>query len=124
MCGAAGSGEGVWWQRWNQVRCLCEHNPKLGIMLDVPAVLPPKEEIVRWHGEPVKALVLSTSVFLVNKRGYPTLSKAHQEMLTTFFQHGVQVGVSALQCFGTSIFGLYFRLLSSQGSQLWACPWL
>lgn len=73
------------------MRCLSWHSAKVGVVLDVPAVLPPKEEIVRWHGEPVKALMLPTSVFLVNKRGYPTLSKAHQDMLLTFFSHGVQV---------------------------------
>ncbi|BDA41363.1 Protein arginine N-methyltransferase 5 [Coccomyxa sp. Obi] len=79
------------WERWNQVRCLSWHSAKVGVVLDVPAVLPPKEEIVRWYGEPVKALMLPTTVFLINKRGYPTLSKAHQELLLTFFSHGVQV---------------------------------
>jgi hypothetical protein len=88
------------WERWNQVRCLTWHNAKLGVVLDVPAVLPPKEEIVRWYGEPVKALLLPTSVFLINKRGFPTLSKAHQDMLLTFFNHGVQVGVGLQPCFG------------------------
>lgn len=53
---------------------------------DVPRL----EEVLRWHGEPVKALLLPTSAFLTNRRGYPTLSKAHQELLTRFFQMGVQ----------------------------------
>jgi hypothetical protein len=30
-------------------------------------------------------------VFTTNKRGYPVLSKAHQELLATAFRFGVQV---------------------------------
>ena len=36
-------------------------------------------EILRWLGEPIKTLLFHTSVFLTNKKGYPVLSKAHQE---------------------------------------------
>jgi hypothetical protein len=53
--------------------------------------VPDLDEVLRWHGEPVKALLLPTAAFLTNKRGYPTLTKAHQELLTRFFQMGVQV---------------------------------
>ena len=56
--------------------------------------MPDLDEVLRWHGEPVKALLLPTAAFLTNKRGYPTLSKAHQELLTRFFQMGVQVRLS------------------------------
>ena len=85
------------WRAWNSVRCLCNHNSKLGALLEVQAEVPPLQEVLRWHGEPVKALLLPTSAFLTNKRGYPTLSRAHQELLTRFFQMGVQVGLPPLQ---------------------------
>jgi protein arginine N-methyltransferase 5 len=84
-----------WWELWNQVRSLCGHSPKLGVVLDVPAALPPEEEVMRWHGEPVKAVMVPTSVFQTNKRGFPALSRAHQELLTTFFQQGVQVAAQS-----------------------------
>ncbi|EIE25124.1 protein arginine N-methyltransferase 5 [Coccomyxa subellipsoidea C-169] len=100
------------WERWNQVRCLTWHNAKLGVVLDVPAVLPPKEEIVRWYGEPVKALMLPTSVFLNNKRGYPTLTKAHQEMLLTFFAHGVQSAASEAAAAAVHPLRVYCEYLS------------
>ena len=45
-----------------------------------------------WAGEPVKAVMVSTSLFLTNKRGFPTLSRAHQALLASFFRLGVQVG--------------------------------
>ena len=45
----------------------------------------------RWCGEPLKAVIVPTSVFSTNKRGYPVLSKAHQELLATVFKWNVQV---------------------------------
>lgn len=75
---------------------MCNHSTKLGVLLEVQSEVPRLEEVLRWHGEPVKALLLPTSAFLTNKRGYPTLSKAHQELLTRFFQMGVQ---ASLQCY-------------------------
>ena len=54
--------------------------------------MPPQQEVERWLGEPVKALALSTSAFLQNRKGFPVLPKAHQEVLTSFLQLGVQVG--------------------------------
>lgn len=79
------------WHWWNRLRCFCSHNSKLGVILEIPAVLPPQECIDRWTGEPVRAVLLSTKVFQTNKRGYPALSKAHQAVLTAFFQLNVQV---------------------------------
>ena len=60
-------------------------------MLDIPESLPPAISWRRWIGEPVKVAVLPTSAFVTNKRGYPTLPKSHQALLTTFFSHGIQV---------------------------------
>lgn len=85
------------WRAWNSVRSLCNHSSKLGALLEVQAEVPPLQEVLRWHGEPVKALLLPTNAFLTNKRGYPTLSRAHQELLTRFFQMGVQVALPPLQ---------------------------
>ncbi|RLU15326.1 hypothetical protein DMN91_012320 [Ooceraea biroi] len=40
--------------------------------------------IDRWLGEPVRCLVLPTTLFLTNKKGYPVLSKAHQAIVKKF----------------------------------------
>lgn len=107
---AAGSGGGcshaaaqcaVWearqqdpWEWWQQLRTLCEFQPKLGVVLEVPASLPSDTEIERWYGEPVRALLLPTSLFITNRKGYPTLSKRHQHVVTAFMRMTVQVVLS------------------------------
>ena len=54
-------------------------------------------QVQRWLGEPVKAVLLPTSCYTRNKKGYPVLSKAHQELVTSMFQHNVQV-CAAVPC--------------------------
>ena len=44
----------------------------------------------RWLGEPVKCLILQTSFFLVNKKGYPVLPRALQNMVRQFYPLRVQ----------------------------------
>ncbi|KAL4443757.1 hypothetical protein ABPG75_011494 [Micractinium tetrahymenae] len=82
------------WEWWNQLRFLCHHNNRLGVVLELGADLPSAEDLQRWRGEPLKAVVLPTSIFMTNKRGYPTLSKRHQEFLADCFRRGVQVVLS------------------------------
>lgn len=202
------------WEWWNQMRFLCHHNSRLGVVLELGADLPATEDLQRWRGEPLKwagrggggsragapwhwasvlagtrpavaqrcglahptrgrchacvtlarcpraagmgvrdrgcavpqqraphrcthrfsdgpdgaafasradvpcyvpgtctaawssdraharprcsrAVLVPTSIFMTNKRGYPTLSKRHQEFLTDCFRRGVQVGGAA-----------------------------
>ena len=47
-------------------------------------------KIFRWLGEPVKCLILQTSFFLVNKKGYPVLPRALQNMVRQFYPLRVQ----------------------------------
>lgn len=72
--------------RWNTFRSLCDWSKKLDVLLEVTADLPEDEMIQRWLAEPVKAVLVSTSLFLTNKKGYPVLSKAHQAVLRSFFK--------------------------------------
>ena len=51
-------------------------------MLELGPDLPEDdEEIERWCGEPLRAVVLPTAIFMTNKKGYPTLSRRHQVVL-------------------------------------------
>jgi type II protein arginine methyltransferase len=59
--------------------------------MQLPEVLPPEPEIERWMGEPVKALALPASIFIRNRKGFPVLPKAQQELVGRFLQLGVQV---------------------------------
>ncbi|KAF8064646.1 PRMT5 [Scenedesmus sp. PABB004] len=87
----AAQGGGDWFEFWLMVHALCEHSTLLGVALEVPADLPPQAAVKRWLAQPLKALILPTSVFTTNKRGYPVLSRAHQELVSLAYSHSVQV---------------------------------
>ena len=43
------------------------------LALEVSKELPPDNELDRWLGEPVKVAVLSTNVFILNRKGKYTI---------------------------------------------------
>ena len=59
--------------------------------LQLSETMPPDAEIERWLGEPVKALALPASIFIHNRKGFPVLPRAQQELVGRFLQLGVQV---------------------------------
>eukprot|EP00455_Lapot_gusevi_P049550 TRINITY_DN7042_c0_g1_i2.p1 TRINITY_DN7042_c0_g1~~TRINITY_DN7042_c0_g1_i2.p1 ORF type:complete len:646 (+),score=142.20 TRINITY_DN7042_c0_g1_i2:62-1939(+) len=79
------------WEIWNQIRFMCEHHPRLGVALEITSDLPSNEEQLRWYGESVRAVVLPTSIFLTNRRGFPVLSRPHQQFLAGLFKRQVRV---------------------------------
>lgn len=70
---------------------MCSFEKKIGVVLEVSADLPSQDELDRWCGEPVKSLLLPTSIFLTNRRGYPVLSRQHQAFIKAMAQLDVQV---------------------------------
>ncbi|GLC44329.1 hypothetical protein PLESTB_000481500 [Pleodorina starrii] len=94
----AGPGALDGWEAWHQVRAQCDHHNLLGAALLVGPTLPSAASLDRWRGESVKAVLLPTAVFTANKRGYPVLSKPHQELLAMFFKMGVQVVLTGEAC--------------------------
>uniref|UniRef100_A0A8D8CZL7 Protein arginine N-methyltransferase n=2 Tax=Culex pipiens TaxID=7175 RepID=A0A8D8CZL7_CULPI len=72
------------WNWWNNFRSYVDHDTHVKVALEFTADIPKKEEIYRWLGEPVDAIVISSSIFLTNSNNYPVLSKAHQELLVLF----------------------------------------
>jgi protein arginine N-methyltransferase 5 len=42
------------WEWWNQLRFLCHHHVRLGVLLELGADLPSEESLQRWRGEPLK----------------------------------------------------------------------
>lgn len=67
------------WQWWNKFRKLCNYHTRIGLALEITSDLPTQLE--RWPGEPVRIIYLSTSVFLTNKKGFPVLSRPHQQIV-------------------------------------------
>lgn len=54
--------------------------------LEIGPDVPSDTVIDKWLGEPIKAAVLPTSIFLTNKKGFPVLSKAHQRIIFSLFK--------------------------------------
>ncbi|CAK8676161.1 unnamed protein product [Clavelina lepadiformis] len=79
------------WRWWNKFRVLCNYHNRVGVALQITADLPDQAEIAQWLGEPIKVVVLHTSVFLCNRKGYPVLSRAHQSLMVQFFKLNCQV---------------------------------
>lgn len=82
------------WDDWNALRSLCEFNPKVSVALEITADLPSAEHLKRWLGEPVKAVIIPTDIFLTNRHGYPALSQRHQSLLFELFRFNIQYYLS------------------------------
>ncbi|KAL3179760.1 hypothetical protein MRX96_037748 [Rhipicephalus microplus] len=79
------------WEWWNVIRGVAGPEKRIGVALRLTADMPSEETLRRWLGEPVRCLVMSTSVFLTNKRGFPVLPRTHQVVLHRFFKLGCQL---------------------------------
>lgn len=80
------------WEWWNEFRISCNYDKHLGLILELPDMnhIPKQSVVDRWIGEPVKALIIPTSYFLINHHGKPVLSKVHQEIIQKFLSLDVQ----------------------------------
>lgn len=76
------------WHWWKKLRTMCEESNKLGVALEITADLPSDSCIERWMSEPIKLVVVPTSLFLTNKNGFPVLSKVHQTLVHKLFSLG------------------------------------
>jgi type II protein arginine methyltransferase len=98
------------WTVWNQLRHMTGHNKQIYVALEITEDFPAEDEknllssFHRWCGEPVKAVVLSTSVFLTNQKQFPVLSRRHQQLLKILMKYKIHVILKgrSLHCGGTS----------------------
>ena len=72
---------------------MCNHEKKIALSLELSEKLPPQKILDRWLGEPIRSLILPTHIFKSNKKGYPVLSRAHQEFIQACFKMEVQVKI-------------------------------
>lgn len=79
------------WEWWNRFHSLCNFGKRIGVALELTKSLPANEELERWFAEPVKCILICTSLFSSNKNGYPVLPKAHQMFLQKMSRFGVQI---------------------------------
>lgn len=72
--------------RWRKFLGICNSDNMIGLALELSFDIPSSESIDRWLGEPVRCVVIPTSLFLSNKAGFPVLSRAHQAVMRRFFK--------------------------------------
>ncbi|KAK5165384.1 uncharacterized protein LTR77_008913 [Saxophila tyrrhenica] len=72
------------WATWDTIRSLCSYSQKLCLALEVQRQLPCLDLQCRWYSEPVRLLVFPRTTFIRNAKGYPVLSKPHQQLISRF----------------------------------------
>ena len=78
------------WHVWSTMSALCSSNASVRVALELTADLPSQSALDRWVAEPVKAVIIPTSIFLTNESGFPELSSAHERYVVRMHRHGVQ----------------------------------
>ncbi|OZJ05601.1 hypothetical protein BZG36_01481 [Bifiguratus adelaidae] len=77
------------WRKWDALKTMSECNLKMGVALRLSQVVP--YMIDHWLAEPVKALIISSNVFIPNNVGYPVLPKRYQPFLRHFLKLGTRI---------------------------------
>jgi type II protein arginine methyltransferase len=79
------------WHVWSRFRILCDYHPQLFCAIVLTSDLPNEKDLDVWKGEPVRAVIIPTSVFLTNSHGYPCLTPQHQRFLGQMMQLQTQI---------------------------------
>eukprot|EP01038_Epipyxis_sp_PR26KG_P010849 gene10849-14564_t len=83
------------WILWDSFRHFSSHNSLIGIAIEIngeDSLKNINENVLnRWAAEPIKALIISTSLFGLNKAGYPALSQLGYDIIGSFLRFKVQV---------------------------------
>ncbi|EDQ91400.1 uncharacterized protein MONBRDRAFT_31396 [Monosiga brevicollis MX1] len=81
------------WEWWNQLRRLLAPCLRFNVALELTSDICDENGLLQWEAEPIKALIVPTSIFLTNSKGNPVLSKAHQALFLRFMRLNPQVVV-------------------------------
>lgn len=82
------------WKKWTKFISSIRNTNRIKVALEIGPELPSNEELNRWLGEPVAALIIPTRIFVTNKKGWPVLLKRHQDFIKNMFNIGCQIIVS------------------------------
>lgn len=105
------SGEEKTWMWWHNFRTLCDYSKRIAVALEIGADLPSNHVIDRWLGEPIKAAILPTSIFLTNKKGFPVLSKVQQRLIFRLLKLEVQFIITGTNHHSEKEFCSYLQYL-------------
>lgn len=82
------------WKLWSTFSTACDYHKSVYLALELTTDLPDEQELDRWLGEPIKAFIAPTSIFLTNKAGFPVLSHPHQVFINKLFDLDACVFIS------------------------------
>ncbi|NXF12848.1 ANM5 methyltransferase, partial [Smithornis capensis] len=113
--GGTGDAEEKTWMWWHKFRTLCDYNKRVALALEVGPDLPSAPALSRWLGEPVRAAILSTRLFLTNKKGFPVLGRGHQRLLGQLLKLDVQIILQGAPRHGGRPLSTYLQYLEHLG---------
>ncbi|KAJ2765689.1 hypothetical protein IWQ57_004677, partial [Coemansia nantahalensis] len=80
------------WQQWNRIRLLCDHSPRLQVLLELdPAG--DAADMRQWQAEPVRVVVVAAQMFVANASGYPVLRRRQQQAVQRWMDFDVALAV-------------------------------
>ncbi|KAG6837372.1 hypothetical protein H0H93_010530 [Arthromyces matolae] len=70
------------WEMWDLIRSMCNYNTRLTLTLDLSPPLPTTLGVLsKWAAESVRNILLPSSTFIANSKGYPVLPKTTQSFI-------------------------------------------
>ncbi|KAJ2160388.1 phospholipid transporting ATPase [Coemansia sp. RSA 552] len=91
------------WDRWNRIRMLCNHSPRLRVLLELEDS---DADSLVWRAEPVRIVALPVQAFRRNTGGFPVLSRSLQGAIRSWMDLGAAFAVQ-----GEADLGDYVRYL-------------
>lgn len=57
------------WHCWSKFHEYTGFDKRIGVVVEMSADCPSQDVVKRWLGEPIKAVIVPTSIFHCNKKG-------------------------------------------------------
>ncbi|XP_034102468.1 protein arginine N-methyltransferase 5 [Drosophila albomicans] len=101
------------WSWWNDLRFAVNHNAKVKVVLELnDSDRPSRETVRRWLGEPIEAVIIPSSLFILNRSNYYVLNKEWQAIIGHFINVRANIIISATaNDHGISQYADYMRKL-------------
>ncbi|EPS35134.1 hypothetical protein H072_11565 [Dactylellina haptotyla CBS 200.50] len=72
------------WDIWNSIRTAARYTARLGLALQIQYSIPKLFTLNRWFAEPIRYLLIDSSAYLLNAKGYPVLTPPHQNLVRMY----------------------------------------
>lgn len=83
------------WSWWNDLRFATKHNAKVKVILELSdSDRPSRETVRRWLGEPIEAIIIPSSLFVLNRSNYFVLHKEWQIIVGHFISVRANIIIS------------------------------